>query len=151
MVLLKDFDERGFSFYTNHGSRKGRELGTNPYAALLFYWHPLGRQVRLEGGVAQLPADESDAYFRTRPLGGRLAATASRQSEPIEGRDVLEERFAELMEQYADVEPPRPEHWGGYRVTPERYEFWQHRESRLHDRFLYTRSGGGWQIQRLQP
>ncbi len=151
MVLMKDFDERGFSFYTNYGSRKGRELGTNPHAALLFYWHPLGRQVRLEGLVEPLPEDESDAYFSTRPLGGRLAALVSRQSEPIESRAGLEERFRELEARYADGEPVRPEHWGGYRLAPERYEFWQHRENRLHDRFLYTPSGSGWQIQRLQP
>ena len=151
MVLMKDFDERGFSFYTNYGSRKGCELDANPHAALLFYWHPLGRQVRLEGLVEPLPEDESDAYFRTRPLGGRLAAMASRQSEPIESRTALEERFHEVEAQCADGDPARPEHWGGYRLTPERFEFWQHRESRLHDRFLYTPSGGGWQIQRLQP
>lgn len=151
MVLMKEFDERGFSFYTNYGSRKGRELGANPHAALLFYWHPLGRQVRLEGLVQPLPEGESDAYFKTRPLGGRLAAMASRQSEPIESRAVLEERFQELEARSADGDPARPEHWGGYRLMPELYEFWQHRENRLHDRFLYTPSGGGWQIQRLQP
>jgi pyridoxamine 5'-phosphate oxidase len=151
MVLMKDFSERGFTFHSNYGSRKGRELRDNPHAALLFYWHPLGRQVRLEGGVAQVSADESDAYFQTRPLGGRLAAMASRQSEPIERREALEERFSELEARYADRAPERPEHWGGYCVSPERYEFWQHRENRLHDRFVYTRDGDGWRIQRLQP
>jgi pyridoxamine 5'-phosphate oxidase len=151
MVLIKDFDESGFSFYTNYGSRKGRELGANPHAALLFYWHPLGRQVRLEGVVEPLPEDESNAYFATRPPGGRLAAMASQQSEPIDTRAALEERFQKLEAQYADGDPARPGHWGGYRLTPERYEFWQHRENRLHDRFLYIPSGGGWQIQRLQP
>jgi pyridoxamine 5'-phosphate oxidase len=151
MVLMKDFDERGLSFYTNYESRKGRELGANPHAALLFHWHPLGRQVRLEGLVERLPKDESDTYFDTRPLGGRLAATASRQSAPIDSRAALEERFQTLETRYADGGPRRPLHWGGYRLMPERCEFWQHRENRLHDRFLYTAIGGGWQIQRLQP
>jgi pyridoxamine 5'-phosphate oxidase len=151
MVLMKDFSERGFTFHSNYGSRKGRELRDNPHAALLFYWHPLGRQVRLEGGVAQLPPGESDAYFETRPLGGRLAAMASRQSEPIESREALVERFSELEARYADRAPERPENWGGYCLSPERYEFWQHRENRLHDRFVYTREGGRWRIQRLQP
>ena len=151
MVLMKDFSERGFTFHSNYGSRKGRELRDNPHAALLFYWHPLGRQVRLEGGVAPLPPDESDAYFETRPIGGRLAAMTSRQSEPIESREALEERFRELEEDYADRAPVRPEHWGGYSLSPERYEFWQHRENRLHDRFVYSRGARRWQIQRLQP
>jgi pyridoxamine 5'-phosphate oxidase len=151
MVLMKDFDKRGFTFHTNYGSRKGRELADNPQVALVFYWHRLGRQVRLEGSVAPLPADESDAYFQTRPLGGRLAAMASRQSQPIESREALEERFRDLEARYAERGPTRPEQWGGYRLTPERYEFWQHRENRLHDRFVYTPSGEGWQIHRLQP
>ena len=151
MVLMKDFSGRGFTFHSNYGSRKGRELRDNPRAALLFYWHALGRQVRLEGGVARLAASESDTYFETRPLGGRLAAMTSRQSEPIESREALEERFRELEARYADQEPERPEHWGGYCLSPERYEFWQHRENRLHDRFVYTRDGDGWRIQRLQP
>jgi pyridoxamine 5'-phosphate oxidase len=151
MVLMKDFDERGFTFHTNYESQKGGDLAENPFAALLFYWHPLGRQVRIEGAAVRVDPDESDAYFRTRPLGGRLAAMASRQSEPIESREALEARFRELEERYADEEPRRPEHWGGFRVVPERYEFWQHRGNRLHDRFRYSPSREGWVIERLQP
>jgi pyridoxamine 5'-phosphate oxidase len=151
MVLMKDFDARGFTFHTSYESRKGEELSANPHGALLFYWHPLGRQVRIEGAVERVAAEESDAYFRTRPLGGRLAAMTSHQSRPISSRDELEERFRELEARYAGEEPARPERWGGLRVVPERYEFWQHRENRLHDRFLYTRADGGWAIERLQP
>jgi pyridoxamine 5'-phosphate oxidase len=150
MVLLKDFDERGFSFHTNYESRKGRELAGNPYGALLFHWHPLGRQVRVEGLVEHVPAEESDEYFATRPPGARLAAMTSRQSEPIESRNELEARYQELAARWDDEEPPRPAHWGGLRLVPERYEFWQHRENRLHDRFVYH-DGPDWVIERLQP
>jgi pyridoxamine 5'-phosphate oxidase len=147
MVLMKQADERGIVFFTHATSRKGRELAANPRAALLFYWEPLGRQVRVEGGVAAISADESDAYFATRPLAARIGALASRQSEPLASRDELDRRVAEL----AGAEPARPETWGGYRVTPEAWEFWQHRDDRLHDRFRYTRRDGEWLIERLYP
>jgi pyridoxamine 5'-phosphate oxidase len=146
MVLLKGFDERGFVFYTGYDSRKGRELEANPRAALLFYWSAPGRQVRIEGQVVRVTAEESDAYWASRPLGSRLSAAASEQSAPVESREVLERRVAEL-----DGEPPRPERWGGYRLAPEAYEFWQHREDRLHDRFRYERAGEAWRVERLQP
>lgn len=151
MVLLKGFDERGFVFYSGCESRKGRELAANPRAALLLYWDPLGRQVRLEGSVAPLPAEESDAYFVTRPLGSRLAAQASRQSEVIPGRAALEQRVEKLRAEFgSDV--PRPPDWGGFRLYAETFEFWQHREDRLHDRFRYRRDqGDAWVIERLAP
>src|SRR5581483_1058085 len=147
MVLLKGADERGFVFYTHATSRKGRELAANPRAALLFYWEPVGRQVRIEGPVEPVGAEESDAYFATRPVGARIGANASRQSEPLESREVLERR----VEEASGSEPPRPPTWGGYRVAPVAWEFWQHRDDRLHDRFRYSRSGGGWLIERLYP
>jgi pyridoxamine 5'-phosphate oxidase len=150
MVLVKEADERGFAFHSHYASRKGRELAENPRAALLFYWDPLGRQVRIEGRVERLDEDESAAYFRTRPRGGRLAAWASRQSEPVTGREALEEAFAEAGERFP-AEVPRPPGWGGYRLRPEAYEFWQHREDRLHDRLRYERAGEGWTIVRLAP
>jgi pyridoxamine 5'-phosphate oxidase len=150
-VLLKGFDAAGFVFYTNYESRKGRELAANPRAALLFYWDPLGRQVRVEGRVAAVSPEESDAYFATRPLGSRLGALASPQSAVIDGRDDLERRVAELEAEYAERDPPRPASWGGYRLAHEAVEFWQHRENRLHDRLRYRRSDGGWIVERLAP
>lgn len=150
MVLVKNADERGFVFHSGYGSRKGRDLERNPRAALLFYWDPLGRQVRIEGEVEPLPAEESDTYFATRPRGGRLAAWASRQSEPIGGRDELEQAAREAAARYEGRDVPRPPVWGGYRLRPERYEFWQHREDRLHDRLLYE-PWDGWRIVRLAP
>ncbi len=152
MVLLKGFDERGFVFYSGYESRKGRELAGNPRAALLFHWDELGRQVRIEGAVARVAAGESDEYFATRPRGSRLGALASRQSEPIESRAALEASFAELAARYEGSEIERPADWGGYRLEPEAYEFWQHRADRLHDRLRYRRSAvGAWQLERLAP
>jgi pyridoxamine 5'-phosphate oxidase len=147
MVLLKAADERGLVFFTHYTSRKGRELEANPQAALLFHWDPLGRQVRVEGRVERVPAEESDAYFATRPAGARVGASASRQSEVLSNRDELERRVADLD----GAELPRPESWGGFRVVPEAWEFWQHRDDRLHDRFRYTRRNGAWLIERLYP
>jgi pyridoxamine 5'-phosphate oxidase len=150
MVLLKDATDHGLTFYTGYESRKGRELADNPHAALLLYWHELGRQARAEGSVERLSPEESDAYFRSRPLGSRLSAAVSPQSEVIESREVLERAAAELGERVGE-EVPRPESWGGYRLRPESWEFWQHRADRLHDRFRYRPEGGGWIIERLAP
>ncbi len=151
MVLLKSFGADGFVFYTNYESRKGRELADNPYAALLFHWEPLGRQVRIEGPVTRVGDAESDAYFATRARGSRLGAQASRQSNPIDDRRSLEEAVAAVDARFAAMDVPRPAWWGGIRLTPTSYEFWQHREDRLHDRVLYTPFDGGWRITRLQP
>ena len=150
MVLLKGADTRGFAFYTNAESRKGRELGANPHAALLFHWQPLGRQVRVEGPVERVPEDEAAAYFRTRPLGSRLAAWASPQSRPLADRAELERLFAEASSRHGD-EPPLPPHWGGFRLLPDAYEFWEHGDDRLHDRVRYERDAVGWSRTRLAP
>ncbi len=151
MVLMKDADERGFTFATSYTSRKGHELAENANAALLFYWHPLGRQVRVEGTVERVSPAESDAIFLARPRDSRISALASRQSEPIRSRDELEARVRELAAQLDGEEVERPEFWGGYRLAPDALEFWQHRENRLHIRFAYRRSGDGWTIDELQP
>ena len=151
MVLVKGFDDRGFVFHTNYGSRKGDELEANPRAALLFYWDALGRQVRMEGPVARIEPRETAEYFRTRPRGAQIGAHASRQSRPIGSREELEAREAELARAFGDGEVPVPEWWGGYRLAPETYEFWQHRDDRLHDRFRYRREGDRWTVERLQP
>jgi pyridoxamine 5'-phosphate oxidase len=152
MVLLKQVDQDGFVFFTNYRSAKARQLDSNPYAALVFYWNQLERQVRVEGRVARVSAEESRDYFNTRPRESQIGAWASDQSEVISGREVLEQRARELETLYADREIDRPEHWGGYRVTPERIEFWKGRIGRLHDRLLYQRNSSGlWTISRLAP
>lgn len=151
MVLLKGFDQEGFVFYTNYDSRKGRELTRNPYAALVFYWSRLERQVRVEGRVERVSDEESDAYFAARPLESRLGAWASRQSAPLATRAELEDRVAELEAQHSSGDVPRPPYWGGWLVRPETIELWQGRPNRLHDRFLYTRRDGGWDRTRLYP
>jgi pyridoxamine 5'-phosphate oxidase len=151
MVLLKNADEQGFAFFTGYASRKAGELDSNPRAALLFHWDSLGRQVRIEGRVERVSAQESDDYFATRPRGAQLAASASQQSSVLSNRDELDGRVVELDRQHAQGDVPRPEHWGGYRLTPETYEFWQHRDDRMHDRLRYRRSDAGWTIERLSP
>lgn len=152
MVLMKDYDERGFVFFTHYTSRKGRELKVNPHAALLFYWDPLGRQVRLEGPAERTSAQETSAYVRARPAGSQLSALASPQSQVVAGREQLERRVAELTARYPHAELPLPEDWGGFRVRPDTFEFWQNREDRLHDRLRYTRQREDtWRIDRLAP
>lgn len=151
IVLVKQFDARGFTWYTNYASQKGKQLESNPFAALLFFWSELERQVRIEGKVERTSAEESDKYFNSRPLKSRLSAIASEQSEPIANRAALEEHYEEVARQYGEA-PPRPQHWGGFRLVPERIEFWQGRRSRFHDRIVYTRQeDGSWARQRLQP
>jgi pyridoxamine 5'-phosphate oxidase len=152
MVLVKRFDASGFVFYSNYESRKGEELATNPHAALLFYWDPLGRQVRIEGPVQRTSTRESEAYVRSRPRASQLSALASPQSRPVESREMLEQRVADLAAQYDSGDLPTPEAWGGFRIRPLSFEFWQHRDDRLHDRLVYTPKGDrGWRIERLAP
>ena len=150
-VLVKGFDARGFVFYTNLESRKSEELAGNPYAALCFLWKALRRQVRIEGGVEPVSAKEADAYFASRPRDSRIGAWASEQSRPLASREVLEQRVADFERRFGQGEVPRPPFWSGFRVVPQRIEFWQERASRLHDRWLFVREGGEWRRERLFP
>lgn len=149
-VLLKDVSEEGFVFYTNYESRKGRDLAENPRACLVFPWHPIRRQVRVEGRVVRLPREDSAAYFVSRPYGSRIAAWASRQSAVVPSREALDRRYDELAARWPD-DPPVPDFWGGYRVVPTEMEFWQGQINRMHDRIRYRRTDGGWLIERLAP
>jgi pyridoxamine 5'-phosphate oxidase len=153
IVLLKGVDDTGFVFYTNYESQKGQELKQNPYASLVFYWHELERQVRINGGVAPVPSETSDAYFNSRPAGSRLGAWASPQSQPITDKQVIWNKLSELEKTYPDEAIPRPAHWGGYRLTPSFIEFWQGRPNRLHDRIAFTWESANekWRVQRLAP
>lgn len=151
IVLIKEFDARGFTWFTNYESSKGQDLLANPQAALLFFWGALERQVRIEGRIEKISDAENDSYFNSRPLGSRQSARASQQSAPIANRELLEQRLSEVEKEYPQ-NPPRPPHWGGYRLVPDRLEFWQGRSSRLHDRIVYTlQADGSWAISRLQP
>lgn len=151
-MLLKAFDDRGFVFFTNYNSRKGRELAENPAVSLLFPWHPLARQVVVTGTAERIGRDETAAYFRTRPHGSQLGAWASDQSAPVASRDELEQAYEELAARYPEGEQvPAPPHWGGYRIAAETIEFWQGRLNRLHDRLRYVREDGSWRVERLAP
>jgi pyridoxamine 5'-phosphate oxidase len=151
MVLVRSVDERGFVFYTNYASHKGRELALNPYGALLFYWEAQARQVRIEGPIERTSREQSIAYAHSRTRASQLSALASEQSRPVPDREALERRVAELEVAYADETVPVSEHWGGVRLIPKRFEFWQDGPARLHDRFIYEPDDGGWRIVRLQP
>lgn len=152
IVYLRGFDRRGFTFYTNYSSRKGCDLAHNPFAAICFYWKELERQIRMEGRVEKVSSEESDRYFAGRPPNTQLGAWASQQSEPLESGPLLQSRVEEFRRRFADQEIPRPPYWGGYRLSPDRFEFWQGRPSRLHDRFAYLlQSDGAWSITRLNP
>lgn len=151
IVLIKEYDQRGLTWFTNYDSAKGQDLVTNPYACLMFFWAELERQVRIEGRVERISDTENDSYFYSRPLGSQQSANASAQSQIIANRDLLEQKLAAVIAEHGE-HPPRPAHWGGYRLIPERLEFWQGRASRLHDRLVYQLDQHGqWQIQRLQP
>jgi len=150
VVLLKGFDETGFTFFTNYNSRKGKELSENPFASVVFLWLQLERQVRIEGKVEKISREESQEYFNVRPIKSRLGALASNQSEVVPSRDILENKFAELEKKFGE-NPPMPENWGGYKLIPTKFEFWQGRRDRLHDRICYEKSGNIWMIRRLSP
>lgn len=150
VVLLKEYDETGFTFFTNYGSRKGKELAANPFASLLFWWKEFERQVRVEGKIEKISRKDSEEYFNVRPLKSRYGALSSNQSEVVENREVLEKRFLDLEKQFCD-NPPTPGNWGGYKLIPNKFEFWQGRESRLHDRIVYEKTKNKWKIYRLQP
>jgi pyridoxamine 5'-phosphate oxidase len=151
IVLLKGIDKRGFVFFTNYASRKGRELAANPRAALCFFWESLERQVRIEGTVEKTTREESEEYFHSRPIGSQIGAWVSQQSETIESRKALDDRAEELLAKFVNTGVPRPDFWGGFRVVPHTIEFWQGRPSRLHDRLQYVREADGWKIRRLCP
>ena len=151
IVLVRDVDTRGFAFFTNYESRKGRELDANPHAALCFHWIALDEQIRVEGRVERLSGEESDDYFKSRPRGSQLGAWASAQSRVLTAREVLEEKYREIERQYDGQAVPRPPFWGGYRIVPHRIEFWYGRPDRLHDRVVYVRNGEAWTIERLYP
>lgn len=151
IILLKGIEDKKFIFYTNYNSRKGVEMKENPYVALNFFWAELERQVRIEGKVEKADTAQSDRYFQSRPTGSKLGAWASPQSEVIENREIMEERQQKFEEKFKGQQIPRPKHWGGYRVIPDKIEFWQGRASRLHDRFLYFKEKGEWQMERLAP
>lgn len=151
VVLLKGFDERGFTFFTNYQSAKGQQLASQPFAAATFFWPGLERQVRIEGRVAKVSPEESDAYYQVRPLGSRIGAWASPQSQVVEGRAALDQLLKETQERFLDQAPHCPEHWGGYRLVPDRIEFWQGRPSRLHDRINYRLVEQNWHLERLAP
>ena len=151
MVLLRSDDERGFVWFTNYNSRKGNDLHANPQAAILWYCEPLGRQIRIEGHVTKVSDEESDVYFDSRPRGHQIGAHASNQSHPLTSRRELENRVVQVEAAFADAPIPRPRHWGGYRLVPDHFEFWQHRTDRLHDRVLYDLINGSWQLERYAP
>lgn len=151
VVLLKGYDSGGFVFFTNYNSRKGRELAENPYAAINFFWPELERQVNISGSTSKVSTEESDEYFRSRPFTSRVGAWASNQSEKIDSRMTIMIKAAKLLVKYASGNVPRPPHWGGFRLVPDRFEFWQGRESRLHDRIAYVQNGNAWEISRLSP